>query len=504
MTASKLESRTQNSSSGAACPVVVSQRGPLAFDVGAGGAPVPKPAPGGLATTIGAAAMGEPLIWIAAPHSPADAAAAPKTWLYGQAAVRLVPLPADPGSEDGGLANPVLWFLQHGLADSLEPWRFDAQRQHLWAEEYRQANAALVGAAVEIANASVFLLQDYHLYLAPALLRQQRPAAPIAHFSHIPWPRCGAWECLAPDLVRSLLHGLLGADLLGFQTAADAANFAATCVAYSVARPEGTWLRGADGHATLLRNYPVTVDAPSLFSAAATQGRLPALGERSGQVILRVDRLDPSKNIPAGFAAFGRLLDMHPELRGRVEFVSHLVCTRENVPEYRAARDAVRDAAEQVNARFGTASWQPIRIMLGDDRQLALAELRRFDVLLANSLADGMNLVAKEGAVLNERDGVLVLSERAGAWVELGGWALGVDPTDIDQTARALHQALVMPRSERMIRARRLRHAVASTSSVNWLNRQVLDTLSARAANAGASAQHRLLVSDTVSRLVTV
>ncbi|MGH2520229.1 MAG: trehalose-6-phosphate synthase, partial [Chloroflexota bacterium] len=386
----------------------------------------------------------------------------------------------------------------------LQPWRFDPRRQHLWAEEYRQANASLVGAAAEVANASVFLLQDYHLYLAPALLRRQRPEAPIAHFSHIPWPRSGTWARLAPELLRGLLQGLLGADLLGFQTAADAANFAATCVTYGVARQEGAWLRGADGRATLLRNYPVTVDAPSLFNAAAMQGESPALCARSRQVVLRVDRLDPSKNIPGGFAAFGRLLEVHPELRGGVEFVAHLVRTRENVPEYRDARDAAREAAEHVNARFGTAGWQPIRITLRDDRQLALAELRRFDVLLANSLADGMNLVAKEGAVLNERDGVLVLSQRAGAWEELGGWALGVDPTDIDQTARVLHEALTMPPSERVIRARRLRHAVASTSSVNWLNRQVHDALAAHAANVRPTAADGLLARDLASRhLVT-
>ncbi len=193
------------------------------------------------------------------------------------------------------------------------------------------------------------------------------------------------------------------------------------------------------------------------------------------QTILRVDRLDPSKNITDGFKAFGRLLAGTPELRGRVRFLAHLVVTRTELPEYRQARTEAFAAADAVNARFGVGGWQPIEIVCEENRIRALAELGEYDVLLVNSLAGGMNLVAKEGAALNRRDGVLVLSRRAGAWEELGPWAIGVDPADIPGTAQALHEALLLSPQERRERAAGLRRAVARTSLDGWLDGQLQD-----------------------------
>ncbi len=199
-----------------------------------------------------------------------------------------------------------------------------------------------------------------------------------------------------------------------------------------------------------------------------------ALAARDGvSTIMRVDRLDPAKNILAGFKGFRLLLERHPEWRERVRLLAFLVPSREGVPEYRAYKEKVFAVVDEINARYGNARWQPVTVFYEENRPQALAGLSLYDVLLTNSLADGMNLVAKEGPVINQREGVVVLSTSVGAYQELRGAALGVEAEDIEGTCDALARALSMGREERSERARAMRQVIMRHDITNWVGTQL-------------------------------
>jgi trehalose 6-phosphate synthase len=191
------------------------------------------------------------------------------------------------------------------------------------------------------------------------------------------------------------------------------------------------------------------------------------------QLILRIDRIEPSKNIVRGFFAFEEMLDLYPEHRGQVKFLAILVPSRLEVNEYQDYADELMAAAGRVNAKYGDSEWEPVRLLMGDDYARGIAALQRYDVLLVNAIADGMNLVAKEGPIVNQRSGVLILSEGAGAHQRLESGATIISPCDVYTTAQALHQALVMPAKERQDRAARLRRLVEREDITDWLCRQL-------------------------------
>jgi trehalose 6-phosphate synthase len=195
------------------------------------------------------------------------------------------------------------------------------------------------------------------------------------------------------------------------------------------------------------------------------------VGDR--KLVLRIDRIEPSKNIVRGFLAFEEMLELHPEHRGKVTFLALLVPSRMDVGEYKYYLDDLMATAGRVNAAYGDSDWEPVRLLVGESYPRAVAAMQLHDVLLVNAIADGMNLVAKEGPILNGRDGVLVLSERAGARQQLESGALIVSPCDVYATAEALHQALVMPSDERRARAHRLRWLIEGEDITAWLCRQL-------------------------------
>jgi trehalose 6-phosphate synthase len=465
---------------------VLSERGPFSFSLDRSGRLVQKTAGGGLASALGPLARQRPFCWFAATVSDGDRVAAQRTggWAAGASRVHLVHVPRSVHAlHYNAFANPLLWLIQHELADLITYPASPTEIERAWRLGYRPANVLLAEQVVSAARGSqpTILVQDYHLYLVPHLLRRQRPDALIAHFIHIPCPPPAAWTRLPWHIVVELLQGLLGADLVGFQSAADGDRFVATCRAYGFdvvgAGSDGGFPRV--GTRTRVGHYPITVEAATLRSLASSPDAQEFARELACsddlRTIVRVDRLDPSKNIPAGFDAFGRLLEREPDLWGQVRFLAQLVPSRSELREYREAAERSFAAAQRVNARFGTADWQPVEVFYEENRARAMALLSLYDVLLVNSLADGMNLVAKEGAVLNREGGALVLSRRAGAWEELQQWAIGVDPADVDETTDALGRALAMPPGQRWLRAAGLRHAVEQTSLDQWLDDQLDD-----------------------------
>jgi trehalose 6-phosphate synthase len=192
-------------------------------------------------------------------------------------------------------------------------------------------------------------------------------------------------------------------------------------------------------------------------------------------LVLRVDRTDPSKNVRRGFRAFEFFLDEHPELQGRVTMLALLDPSRQDIPEYAEYLGAIQRSARAVNDRFQQNGWTPIDLRIEDNFGLTVAAYKQYDALLVNAIFDGLNLVAKEAPLVNERDGVLILSENAGAHEELGPWALSVNPFDIEAQAEAIYAALMMPRDERRARIEAIREHVRAHDVAAWLETQLGD-----------------------------
>lgn len=372
---------------------------------------------------------------------------------------RLRLLTFDPRTYDQSyntVSNRLLWFLHHYLWDLPSAPGLGVEAREAW-DSYRTVNRAFAEALASEASDSPAeaLVQDYHLSLVPAELRDLAPAARTAHFHHVPFAGADYLRLLPKQIREELLAGLLGADLLGFQTERWAENFLGACRLL-----EGTTVmyrrRAVRWQGRLVRVgvYPISIDAAQLRSLASAPGvrrkrrRLESWrGDR--RLILRVDRAELSKNVLRGFLAFEDFLRRHPEWRARVVFLALLNPSRRDIEEYRTYTDTCLRTADRINDDLGDADWTPIKAKLGDDYDEVLAAYSLYDALMVNPVFDGMNLVAKEGPLLNRHHGVLILSRTAGAYAELGRHALGVDPVDIAGTADAIDAALRMTGEER-------------------------------------------------------
>ena len=218
------------------------------------------------------------------------------------------------------------------------------------------------------------------------------------------------------------------------------------------------------------------------------------LRRRRDYLILRVDRADLSKNVLRGFSAFDLFLEQHPEFSERVTFVAQLMPSRTDVPQYAEYLEPIEALVAVVNHRHGTPDWMPIQLKLRDDLEEAMAAYKHYDVLLVNAMFDGMNLVAKEGPIVNEREGVSILSENTGAHEELGEFALSVNPFDVQELADSIHAALTMAPEERARRAEGLKEIVTSRDPGDWIDEQLADIrakASGRVRTGGASMQPR-------------
>jgi trehalose 6-phosphate synthase len=471
--------------------IIASNRGPIILRQNESGDLEYQRGTGGLVTALIGVLQHAEARWIACARTEED-----KAWGRG-----LAPLgdsdekvwmqflaPSDSSYEGyyGVIANPLLWFLQHSMWNIFREPTIDQEIWRHWQEGYVAVNTLFAEAvAQQIATAprpALVMLQDYHLYLVPSLIRYKfRPKVKytLAHFVHIPWPGAEDWGFLPSRMRKAILEGLCAVDLLGFQTREDGLNFIRTCESHLPGahvnyRKGKVWFRN---HATYIQDFPISIDVNGLRQFAETQevgSYREQLQQSHGdyQIILRIDRIEPSKNIVRGFQAFDEMLELHPEHRGKVKFLAMLVPSRLDVSEYENYLDEVMGVAGRVNARYGGNDWEPIRVLVDENYPRAVAGLQIYDVLLVNSIADGMNLVAKEGPIVNGRDGVLVLSERTGAYQQLEPGVLVVSPLDIYETAEAMHRALIMPVEERRARAERLRSLVEQQDIVDWLYQQ--------------------------------
>ena len=222
---------------------------------------------------------------------------------------------------------------------------------------------------------------------------------------------------------------------------------------------------------------PISVDVREFDALAGSEAVLAAERElqesRPEKLILRVDRTDPSKNVVRGFRAFELYLYEHPEMRERVGMLALLDPSRQDIPEYAEYLGAIQREARRVNDRYARGGWMPIDLRIEDDFAASVAAYKQYDVLLVNAVFDGLNLIAKEAPLVNTRDGVLVLSENAGAHDELGDYALTINPFDVAGQARALHTALELNAEERRRRIEGIRARVREHDLSAWLEQEL-------------------------------
>ncbi|MGI9658573.1 MAG: alpha,alpha-trehalose-phosphate synthase (UDP-forming), partial [Gaiellaceae bacterium] len=463
--------------------IVAANRGPVTYARTADGTLEARRGAGGLVTALRGLVAGGDLTWIASALSDADrdvAAAHPAGRAEeldgGSARVRLLAHDAEAYRRYyAEVANPTLWFTQHQLWNLPYEPGLGSDFYVAWNEGYAVVNHAF-GAAVadELAArpSAPVVVHDYHLYLAPKTVRERVGGARLASFVHIPWPPPDALHVLPRRIVSSLLTSMLSCDLVGFHTERWRDNFAACCQALLGAdEPERDVIRH-DGRSTRLTARPISVSPSELRASAAGPDvlrELEALRPAKGvKLIVRIDRTDPSKNVLRGFEAFEHLLAEHPEHRRQVRMLALLNPSREDVPAYAAYRAAIDTAAASVNARFGDETWQPVHLDVADNFARSLAAYQLYDVLFVNPVFDGLNLVAKEGPLLNQKAGTVVLSDNAGAYAELRDHVIGVNPFDIAEQADALDEALSLADDERHRRADALRAVIEARPIEAW------------------------------------
>jgi trehalose 6-phosphate synthase len=478
--------------------VIASNRGPFAFTEKDDGSFDVKRGAGGLVTALWALAEQHDVLWVAAALSEDD-----HKWAAQQNGqpvtvenIKLLLAQAPPERHDpfyNVISNPLLWFIQHQMWNIPRTPSLTEEVWNAWEDGYVWVNrlfADTIAAVVEDEPEDrpvIIMPQDYHMYLLPKFLREKLGTRfQIQPFIHIPWPGPVGWRILPEPIRNQVFESMLQSDRVGFQTQRDAFNFVQTARfylddAHSYGSRNKITYKAHEVHAL---PYPISIDIEKVESIAEEPATtlqknqiMSVVGDN--QVILRTDRVEPSKNILRGLESYRDLLTRFPEHRGKVQLLQLLVPSRMGVEEYSEYLQDIMAQAGMINADFSEEFWEPVRTIVGNNYSRALAAMQIYDVLLVNPIADGMNLVAKEGVLVNKRDGVLVLSENAGAVYELGKEALTVSPFDTYSTANALHEALTMDRDEKQRRADNLRKQVRSNDVRRWFANQVEDALRA-------------------------
>jgi trehalose 6-phosphate synthase len=469
--------------------VLVSNRGPVTYQEDGS----VKRGTGGLVTALTGLASHRDAIWIASAMTEEDVKVARENGGRpfeveapegGAFRVRFVE--SDPEAYDrfyNIIANPMLWFIQHYLWDQSNAPDIRTHEVIAFEDGYQRVNADLASAVVEEIEGQsepVVMVHDYHLYTLPAMVREARPDVFLHHFVHIPWTQPDAWRVLPTQIRNEIYEGVLANDIIGFHTRSYQRNFLQCCrdlMDLEVDFKEGVVQCG--GREVWVRAYPLPID----YEATRAVARRPRVREFEERVlrrrreysILRVDRADLSKNVLRGFTAFDIFLEQHPEFAERITFTAQLMPSRTDVPEYAEYLEKIEALVAVVNHRHGTPDWMPIDLKLRDDLDEAVASYKHYDVMMVNAMFDGMNLVAKEGPLVNERNGVSILSENTGAHEELGEFALSVNPFDVQELADAIYDALTMSPESRRRRARGLQEIVTSRDPGDWIDEQLAD-----------------------------
>lgn len=474
--------------------IVVSNRGPVEYSRGENGEIKPNRGAGGIVTAMSTALLATEAVWISSARTAEDAAMAgmspkgrmgmppsdPQYW------VRFVlPDPEQYGLYYDDISNTLLWFLQHSMMDVVHEPVIGKETYHAWNHGYRRVNQLFAREVIKEIESTkkkpLVFLQDYHLSICAEYIRKKCPHALIHHFTHTPWVQSDYFQFLPTRLRRELLQGLLSCDVLGFHTPRYAANFLQCCQDGGSIRASVNMKKRCvtfEGRDVLVRSYPISIDHDALdrlaFREDVDHHRKRFRSTLDGRkLIVRVDRIELSKNIVRGLEAYETLLREFPHWRRKVTFANVLYPSRQSLAAYRDYQAAIEEKACRINEEYGDPGWQPVILDIEDNYPRSVAALMEFDALLVNPVSDGMNLVAKEGAVLNRRDGVILLSIKAGAYSELKGGVMALNPMDVWETAQVLDKCLSMPMGRRRLMAARAREIVKENNSFKWLLKQI-------------------------------
>ena len=474
--------------------ILASNRGPVEHHVNPDGSYDVRKGSGGVVTALNSLRSILDFTWIASAMGEGDRRIASenvgqkvRSHVLGQKMdVRYVNLPRSVYHKHYNIfCNPLLWFLQHYMWNSPYNPNIDSTVHDAWKTGYIPVNEEFGRAIVEEgrkhSGRPIVMIHDYHLYLTPGFVRERLPNAIIQHFTHIPWPDPRYWKLL-PDYMRTqICQSLTASDYVGFQSIEDVRNFLDSCEEFlpNASVDHNKRCVHIDGRLSRVRAYPISVNVDEIVNIAnssrAVDYENSLRNEIIGKVIVRVDRAEPSKNIVRGFNSFALLLTRYPELQKHVTFLAFLVPSRTHVRQYRRYLEEIKTVVSDINSSFGDENWKPIKCYIENNYTQAIAGMKLYDVLLVNSVIDGMNLVAKEGPLVNTKNGVLILSDTTGAHHELKEGALSVSPADIEGTMYSMYRALTMKDNERLRRSEQLTDRIRSKDIIYWLVSQFED-----------------------------
>lgn len=386
---------------------------------------------------------------------------------------------------NGKFANPLLWFIHHSMWNPPYSPCADDELHQAW-DSYQYVNHKFAEAIVDAVSTSkktpIVMLQDYHIYLTPKLIREQLPEVLMSQFVHIPFPPPEIFQQIPNHMQIEILDGLLANDVLGFHIKRYMNNFLQTIrqilpIAL-VDEVVGDILY--KGHVCHVRTYPISVDVETLQKHAQSPDVISKDSEVDEiigdcKLIYRTDRADLSKNILRGFRAYDMFLEKYPEWKEKVKFVATLMPTRQDIKIYREYTDKIKEMVAEINDKYSTPDWEPIKYICRGDYDLVIALLKRYDVLMVNPILDGMNIVAKEGTIVNENNGALILSTGAGCYEELKEGAICINPYDLRQTAESIDSALLIDEETKAKMLQKARAAIFKNDLNKWTSDQLKD-----------------------------
>jgi trehalose 6-phosphate synthase len=472
--------------------IVVSNRGPVEFYKYNSEIEMKRGA-GGLVSTLLPLMEALNGVWIASAMTPGDIEIAKR---YPE---NRVPIPeedplfwvpfvvVDPDQYEcyySTISNPLLWFVQHYMWNSPYTPEIDDKIHQAWDEGYKYVNQKFAEKVLAESKRNdkepLIMLQDYHLYLCPTYIRKKMKKTFLSQFIHIPWPQSEYFSILPEYMKKAIIEGLLSNNLLGFHIPRYVTNFIQTCEEYvdEVDYNEGIiWHKG---QATHVKSYPISVDYEGIREMAISEEvseKEKLIKEIKGDCFLfyRTDRADLSKNIIRGFQAYELFLHKYPQYHGKVKFLTTGKPTRQQIREYYDYYYDIIDIIEDINVKYGNDDWKPIKLIFKADYKLVVAAFKNYDCMIVNPIADGMNIVPKEASAVNQKQGIIILSDKAGCFEELKDHVLAVNPYDISQTAEAYHNAIKMDKNERYERFENLQKIVAQRTVYHWISEQFED-----------------------------